>query len=97
VQSLKEKTGVLKMETEKSKIGLKSSISPDEMKDAIPKEINAAYKFLEEGDFRRAKTIANSVAKMNRQVNLAGINDELKVLFEKIRMKRAGAGKRSSP
>ena len=84
------------METEKSKIGLKSSISPDEMKDAIPKEIKAAYKFLEEGDFRRAKTIANSVAKMNRQINLAGIDDELKVLFEKIRMKRAEASKRNS-
>ena len=83
------------METERSKIGLKSSISPDEMKDAIPKEINAAYKFLEEGDFRRAKTIANSVAKMNRQVNLAGIDDELKVLFEKIRVKRAEASKRN--
>jgi hypothetical protein len=83
------------METEKSKIGLKSSISPDEMKDAIPKEISAAYKFLEEGDFKRAKTIANSAAKMNRQVNLAGIDDELKVLFEKIRVKRAEASKRN--
>ncbi len=84
------------METDKSKVGLDDSLSPAEMKEEIPKEIKAAHKFLEEGDFRRAKTIANSVAKMNRQVNLPGVNEVLKALFENIKVKRAEAMKTMS-
>ena len=84
------------METEKSKMELNSSLSPAAMREEIPKEMKAAHKFLEKGDFRRAKTIANSIAKMNRQVNLPEINKELKSLFEKIKMRRAEAGKRNS-
>lgn len=78
-----------RMDIEKSKIGLESSLSPDEMREEIPKEIKAAYKLLEEGDYMRAKTVANSIAKMNRQLNIPGIDEELKVLFERIRRIKA--------
>lgn len=85
-----------RMDIGKSKMELESSLSPDEMKEEIPKEIRAAYKLLEEGDYRRAKTVVNSIARMNRQLNLPGIDEELKVLFEKVRLKRAEAGKTRS-
>jgi hypothetical protein len=85
------------MEAEKSKIGLLSGlISPAEMEKEAPKELQAAHKLLEEGDYIRAKTIANSIARINRQLNIPKLDEELKVLFEKIRKKRAEARKTSS-
>ena len=84
------------METEKSKVGLDSSLTPSEMEEEVPKELKAAHKLLEEGDYMRAKTIANSIAKINRQVDLPGIDEKLRILFEKIRMKRSEARKTMS-
>ena len=82
------------METEESKLGLLGGLlNPAEMAEEIPKELKAAQKFLEEGDYMRAKTIANSIAHMNRQLNLPGIDEKLKVLFENTRIKRTEARK----
>lgn len=86
----------LKMETERSQMGLTSNVSPAEMSEEIPKEIKAAHKFLDEGDYKRAKVIANSIARINRQINLPGVDEEVKVLLEKIREKRTEAMKRKT-
>jgi hypothetical protein len=85
------------METEKSTTGLLSGlISPAEMEEEAPKELKAAHKLLEEGDYVRAKTVANSIARINRQLNIPGLDEELKVLFEEIRKKRVEARKTRS-
>jgi hypothetical protein len=89
-------TGVLKMEIERSQMGLTSNVSSAEMSEEIPKEIKAAHKFLDEGDYKRAKVVANSIARINRQINLPGVDEEVKVLLEKIREKRTEAVKRKT-
>jgi len=84
------------METEKSRLGLLSGLlSPAEMAEEIPKELKAAHKLLEEGDYMRAKTVVNSVASLNRQLKLPGIDEKVKVLFENIKIKRTEARKRN--
>ena len=50
--------------------------------------LKKVYQLYQEGDFREAKNLANKIASKNRQVGLPGIDEELRVLFKKIKAKR---------
>lgn len=48
-----------------------------------------AQGFFDSGDLNEAKSVANEVALKNRQLCLPGIDEELRVLFKKIKGKRS--------
>lgn len=60
----------------------------NELESEIPGQIKSAYKLLEEGDYRKAKSVARDIAEKNRRIELPGIDEELRVLFKRIKMKR---------
>lgn len=48
-----------------------------------------AHDLFGSGDLNEAKSVANQVAVKNRSLCLPGIDEELRVLFQKIKTKRA--------
>ena len=60
----------------------------EEQENEIPIALKKVYQLYQEGEFREAKNIANKIASKNRQVGLPGIDEELRVLFKKIKAKR---------
>jgi len=60
----------------------------DELESEVPEQLKEIYKLLEEGNYKGAKSIARNVAERNRQVTIPGVDDELRALFKKIKVKR---------
>jgi hypothetical protein len=54
----------------------------------VPGQIKRVYRLLEEGNYREARSVSRDIAEKNRQVSLPGIDEELRVLFKRIKMKR---------
>jgi len=61
----------------------------EEQEKEIPIALKEVYKLYQEGDFREAKNVANKIASKNRQLGLPGVDEELRVLFKKIKEKRS--------
>ncbi len=61
----------------------------EEQEKEIPIALKEVYKLYQEGDFREAKNLANRIASKNRQVGLPGVDEEIRVLFKKIKAKRS--------
>jgi len=45
------------------------------------------------GELKEAKSLANSISRKNLQMAMPGLDEELRVLFKKIKNKRAGSMK----
>ncbi len=60
----------------------------DELESEVPGQIKRAYKLLEEENYGEARSVTRDIADKNRQVCLPGIDEELRVLFKRIKMKR---------
>ncbi len=67
----------------------------DEFKSDVSAQMNHMYELFEQGDHRSSKKIANNIALKNRQYNLPGVDDDLKIFFKKLKTKRAEAKKTS--
>ncbi len=65
----------------------------EELKNELPAQLKKAVELLKAGELQDAKALANNVAQKNAQMNLPGIDEELRVLFKKIKSKRAGSAK----
>jgi hypothetical protein len=65
----------------------------EEAENEIPGQFESAYKLLDEGDYKGAKSIANTIAKNNLWLDLPKTDEGLKTLFRKIRIKRTEARK----
>ena len=68
-----------------------SSHALEEVVDEVSKDLKEAHKLLEEGDYRGAKRYANIVAAKTSLQGIPGVDDELRVLFKKIKARRAEA------
>jgi len=58
------------------------------MEGGLPGRLKEVYKLLEEGNYRGARGIARDIAEKNRQATLPGVDEELRALFKKIKMKQ---------
>jgi len=67
----------------------------DEFKSDVSAQMKHMYELFEQGEHRSSKKIANSIALKNRQYNLSGLDDELRVFFKKLKAKRAETKKTS--
>ncbi len=65
----------------------------EELENELPAQLKKAVELLKAGELQDAKALANNVAQKNAQMNLPGIDEELRVLFKKIKSKRAGSAK----
>jgi hypothetical protein len=61
----------------------------EELESELPARMKLAHDLFGSGDLNEAKSVANEVALKNRQLCLPGIDEELRVLFQKIKSKRA--------
>ena len=65
----------------------------EELENELPAQMKNAVEFFKAGELKEAKSLANNVARKNLQMNMPGIDEELRVLFKKIKTKRAGSTK----
>lgn len=61
----------------------------EEQESEIPIALKEMYKCYQGGNFKEAKGIANRIASKNRQLGLPGLDEEIRVLFKKIKEKRS--------
>ena len=66
----------------------------DELESEVQGQLKSVYKLLEEGNnYVEARSVARDLAEKNRKIELPGIEEELRVLFKKIKMMRTEARK----
>jgi phage-related tail protein len=65
----------------------------EELENELPAQLKNAIELLKAGELQDAKALANNIAQKNLQMNLPGIDEELRVLFKKIKSKRADSAK----
>ena len=61
----------------------------EELESELPEQMKIVQRLYKEGEFREAKGIANAIALKNRQLNIPGIDEDLRILFKRIKEKRA--------
>ena len=64
---------------------------PEELVDEVSNDLKKAHELLEKGDYRGAKKYANIVAAKTSLQGIPGVDDDLRVLFKKIKVRRAEA------
>ena len=52
-------------------------------------QLKKAGELIKKGKFREAKQIINDASEKNRQLELPGIGDEIRVLYKRLKEKRA--------
>ena len=65
----------------------------EELENELPAQMKSAMELFKAGELKEAKGLANNVARKNLQMNMPGLDEELRVLFKKIKTKRAGSAK----
>ncbi len=61
----------------------------NELESEIPMQLKKARELIKKGKFREAKQVINDASEKNRQLELPGIGDEIRVLYKKLKGKRA--------
>lgn len=65
----------------------------EELENELPAQMKNAMELLKAGELKDAKALANSIAGKNLQMNLPGLDEELRILFKKIKQQRVGSSK----
>ena len=61
----------------------------EELENELPAQMKNAVELFNTGELKDAKALANNIANKNLQMNIPGLDEELRVLFKKIKNKRA--------
>ena len=65
----------------------------EELENELPVQIKNATELFMAGELKEAKSLANSISRKNLQMAIPGLDEELRVLFKKIKNKRADSMK----
>ena len=56
-----------------------------ELESEVPDQLNQALEFIKDGQYNEAKQLINNASEKNRQLELPGIEDEIRILYKKLK------------